>query len=115
MQCFAKLARKYSLAVVTSHDHVSCDVLYLFHQVYVLAKGGFCVYCGPPENIHQFLTQAGIDVKDYQMPVDVLLKIASDNHDRKACRVRFCYVEGFYIVNECTFSNSVATSRSATA
>ncbi|KAH9493660.1 ABC protein, sub ABCG [Dermatophagoides farinae] len=53
----AKLARAHNLTIIASIHQPNIQVLMMFDQLYVLAKGGVCVYSGPPSNIRQFLMQ----------------------------------------------------------
>ena len=49
----------------------------LFDNLYVLAKGGICIYNGTPDRLYDHLEEAGIQCKEYQAPVEALMKFAS--------------------------------------
>ena len=77
----------------------------LFDQLYVLAKGGRCVYQGPPHDLLGYLNSVGIECKDYQVPIEVLLKVASKQDSKlnllvsqtetnKADLIQKCETEG---------------------
>lgn len=72
-----QIARKHKLAIVTSIHTPNSDVFMLFDQVYVLAKGGKCVYMGSPNLLRQHLFECGIPCLEWQVPIEVLLKVAS--------------------------------------
>ena len=83
MICLKNLARHHSIAIVTSIHQPNIDVLMLFDQLYILATGGQCVYNGHPSVLKQHLVECQIPLMDYQVPIEELIKIASNNsnHD----------------------------------
>ena len=83
MICLKNLARHHSIAIVTSIHQPNIDVLILFDQLYVLATGGQCVYNGHPSVLKQHLVECQIPLMDYQVPIEELIKVASNNsnHD----------------------------------
>ena len=48
----------------------------MFDSVYVLAKGGVCVYSGLPQNLRQHLNECRIDCNENQIPIEVLIKLS---------------------------------------
>ena len=46
----------------------------MFDKLYVLAKGGICVYSGPPQQLNTHLSECGIICNEFQTPIEVLLK-----------------------------------------
>jgi len=48
----------------------------IFDKLYVLAKGGLCIYSGPPKDLKVHLNQCDIRCTEYQFPIEVLLKHA---------------------------------------
>jgi hypothetical protein len=50
-----------------------------FDKLYVLAKGGLCVYSGLPQNLGNYLKEFDIICTEIQVPIEVLLKIASNS------------------------------------
>ena len=77
IQCLQEVSRQHSIAVVTSIHQPNSDVLTYFDRMYVLAKGGVCIYDGPPQNLPGHLKEAGIELKKHQFPIEVLMKMAS--------------------------------------
>ena len=51
----------------------------MFDNIYVLAKGGVCVYYGLPIGLRQHLTECNINCNENQIPIEVLLKICSED------------------------------------
>lgn len=82
--CLQKLtiSTMYRMTVVVSIHSPSSAILSLFNKLYVLAKGGVCVYSGPPENLAGYLQASGLqDSKSHnflhnQPAIEVLLKAA---------------------------------------
>ena len=63
--------------MVTSIHQPNNDLLMLFDSLYVLAKGGICIYNGTPGRLYDHLEEAGILCKEYQSPVEIVMKLAS--------------------------------------
>ncbi len=55
----------------------------MFDMLYVLAKGGICVYSGLPQDLKTFLNKCDINLTENQFPIEVLLKIASNVREDK--------------------------------
>jgi hypothetical protein len=53
----------------------------LFDKLYVLAKGGICIYSGPPQQISTHLKGCDINLTQIQVPIEVLLKHACSGSD----------------------------------
>jgi len=51
----------------------------MFDKLYVLAKGGVCVYSGPPKELSSHLSECGVFCTEFA--VEVLLKVASKDID----------------------------------
>jgi hypothetical protein len=49
----------------------------MFDKLYVLAKGGLCVYSGPPQDLNTHLNECQIQCNQFQVPIEVLLKTAT--------------------------------------
>jgi hypothetical protein len=60
-----------------------------FDNIYVLAKGGVCVYSGLPQDVKTHLSECDIICNEFQVPIELLLKISSngvnDNRVKKLC------------------------------
>jgi hypothetical protein len=49
-----------------------------FDKLYVLAKGGVCVYSGPAQDLNKHLRECDIICSEIQIPIEVLMKVASN-------------------------------------
>ncbi|XP_054158714.1 ATP-binding cassette sub-family G member 1-like [Oppia nitens] len=77
VQVLKNVSRKHNMAIVTSIHQPNSDVLMLFDQLYVLGKGGLCVYEGPPNQLRDHLSRSEFECTEHQVPIELLLKIAS--------------------------------------
>lgn len=77
MICLKNLARKYDLAIVTSIHQPNSDVLMMFDKLYVLSKGGKCVFDGKTSELQSHLQECQVDCQDWQVPVEKVIKVAS--------------------------------------
>jgi hypothetical protein len=59
----------------------------MFDKLYVLAKGGICVYSGSPQDLKIFLNKCNIKLCENQFPIEVLLRIASNEREDKNIRL----------------------------
>ena len=82
IRCLKDVSRRHNIGVVTSIHQPNNDVLMLFDKLYVLAKGGLCLYDGSPQCLREHLNEADIDINEYQVPIEVLLKIGSKYDER---------------------------------
>ena len=48
----------------------------MFDSVYVLAKGGVCLYSGLPQNLRQHLNDCNIECNENQIPIEILIKLS---------------------------------------
>ena len=78
IKCFKRLAQKHSLSIITSIHEVNLEVLMIYDLLYVLAKGGVCMFSGRPQQLRQNLTDCRIVCKENQIPIEVLLKIGAN-------------------------------------
>jgi hypothetical protein len=49
----------------------------MFDKLYVLAKGGICVYSGLPQDLSSHLRECDIVCNEFEIPVEILLKLSS--------------------------------------
>ena len=76
MEYLKILSLKHSIAVITSIHQPNTDILLMFNKLYVLAKGGICLYSGPPQDLNHHLNECQIICSEYQIPIEVLIKYA---------------------------------------
>jgi hypothetical protein len=55
----------------------------MFDKLYVLAKGGNCVYSGRPQDLNTHLNECDIKCSEFQVPIEVLLKHACNGSENK--------------------------------
>ncbi len=55
----------------------------MFDKLYVLAKGGICIYSGSPQDLNKFLSECNINYTKFQVPIEVLLKYACNGFENK--------------------------------
>jgi hypothetical protein len=55
----------------------------MFDKLYVLAKGGICIYSGPPQDLNKHLNECDINCTEFQVPIKVLLKYACNGFENK--------------------------------
>ncbi|XP_054160033.1 ATP-binding cassette sub-family G member 1-like [Oppia nitens] len=78
IQCLKQLSVLHRMAIVTSIHQPNSLLLDMFDQLYVLAKGGQCVYTGPPNQLRQHLLDCNIICPQEVLPIELLLKISSN-------------------------------------
>ncbi len=74
VKCLASLAANHRMTIIASIHSPSSEILQYFHQLYVLAKGGVCIYSGPPQSLQAYF----VDVKklNEEQPIETLIRIA---------------------------------------
>ena len=77
MICLKNLAKNYQLAIFTSIHQPNSDLLMMFDKLYVLAKGGSCVFDGKTNQLKSDLEQCQVECRDWQVPIEQLIKVAS--------------------------------------
>ena len=83
MSCLATLAHKHNLTIISSIHQPNTEVLMMFDQLYVLARGGACVYSGPPNTIstHLRTVDAHLDIiTEWNSPIELLVKHSCNGH-----------------------------------
>ena len=79
----------HRIAVVTSIHQPNNEIIMKFDKLYVLAKGGICIYEGPPRSLPAHLASANIVLNDDQVPIEVLIKISSTSNFRDNGKAEF--------------------------
>ncbi|CAG2114195.1 unnamed protein product, partial [Medioppia subpectinata] len=78
INCLKVLSRKHGMTIIASIHQPNYDLFHTFDSIYVLANGGVCLYSGAPHRLRQHLADNGIECQESQVPIDVLIKVASD-------------------------------------
>uniref|UniRef100_A0A6P6Y7W5 ABC transporter G family member 3-like n=1 Tax=Dermatophagoides pteronyssinus TaxID=6956 RepID=A0A6P6Y7W5_DERPT len=86
MQCLRRLAdHNDHLTILVSIHAPSSDILNLFDQLYILAKGGVCIYFDSPKNLKMKLQQnCREEFRQDRPPIENYLKIACEGIDNTA-------------------------------
>lgn len=83
LSCLRTMTLAHNITIVASIHQPNSRSLFMFNQIYVLARGGVCVYQGSPEGIAEHLNQA--------LPDEELDKAALANHDVQPIEVLIKY------------------------
>lgn len=78
VKCLERLAAGNNMTIVASIHAPSNEILQYFSQLYVLAKGGVCIYSGPPNELESHLVKnkAHFNNHSEEQPIESLIKIA---------------------------------------
>lgn len=77
VKCLKALATNYKMTIIASIHLPNEETLNLFDKLYVMAKGGVCIYSGQPELLQQTIEeQIGLIPGTDQQPIEALLKVA---------------------------------------
>ncbi|CAG2121419.1 unnamed protein product, partial [Medioppia subpectinata] len=68
-------------------------ILAMFDRLYVLSKGGHCVFAGPPAQLRAHLNSCGIDCPSHFAPIELILKIASNFPNKALLTVGYGHIE----------------------
>ena len=78
MNCLRNLAQNHNISILTSIHQPNNEIVLMFDKIYVLTKGGECLFSGPPKMILSHLIGNNITIKDKDVPIEQILKIASN-------------------------------------
>ncbi|CAG2107739.1 unnamed protein product [Medioppia subpectinata] len=78
INCLKVLSRTHGMTIIASIHQPNNDLFHTFDSIYVLANGGVCLYSGAPHRLRQHLADNGIECQESQVPIDVLMKVASN-------------------------------------
>ena len=76
IDCLKRLSRLHKISIITSIHQPNQDLFHKFDSVYILAKGGVCVYSGVPQNLRQYLKEHCIECNENQIPIEVIIKLS---------------------------------------
>ena len=93
MICLKNLVMKYNMAIVTSIHQPNSDIIMLFDKLYVLSKRGFCVFDGETNQLLCHLQKCQIDCQEWQVPIEELIKVASQTHKVSVFQFFFCHTK----------------------
>ncbi|KAH7642902.1 hypothetical protein HUG17_9593 [Dermatophagoides farinae] len=79
MKCLQRLSTQNGITVLVSIHAPSSDILDMFDQLYIIAKGGVCIYSDQPDRLRSHLNQiTGIALNEDDSPIQEYLRIASN-------------------------------------
>ncbi|XP_046916781.2 uncharacterized protein LOC124497203 [Dermatophagoides farinae] len=88
--CLRKMSHKHNITIVAAIHQPNTEMLMLFDQVYILARGGVCIFSGPPSQITDHLQQVCSDdrgYKDEKFAVEEMMKFSCLNHLNPQIRI----------------------------
>ena len=101
VQCLKELSLKHNISIISTIHQPNSDILQMVDKLYVLAKGGVCVYSGTPEYLPIHLRECDIICNAYQVPIEHLVTIASKGiEDKPVYRLREKTDRDFSEINE---------------
>ena len=77
MTVLKELSSKNGITIISTIHQPNSDILQMSDNLYVLAKGGVCVYSGTPASLPIHLSDCGIVCNENQVPIETLISIAS--------------------------------------
>ena len=77
VNCLKSLAQKQKISIISTIHQPNSEVIQMFDSLYVLAKGGVCVYSGTPQLLPFYMRKNGINWGRDQVPIETLITIAS--------------------------------------
>ncbi|XP_054152529.1 uncharacterized protein LOC128951304 [Oppia nitens] len=83
MQCLKSLSNYHLITIIVSIHQPNIELFNIFDNIYVLAKGGHAIYEESPGHLKQTVIETNIDFNDNEVPIEVLLKIASEVIDNE--------------------------------
>ncbi|XP_054165107.1 ATP-binding cassette sub-family G member 1-like [Oppia nitens] len=82
--CLKSLVRCHHMTIIASIHQPNNELYNIFDNIYVLAKGGQAIYEGSPQQLKQTLIETNINCDDNEVPIELLLRIASDDTDNQS-------------------------------
>ena len=80
VKCFRSMAHKHNLSIIIAIHQPTYETLMNFDSLYVLAKGGVCMYSGQPQHLRQHMNDCHIIIRNNQIPIEILLKVGANGH-----------------------------------
>ena len=77
INCIRDLALKHKICIICSIHQPNSDIMEALDKLYVLAKGGVCVYEGIPQSLPQHMRECDIVCNAYQVPIEHLVTIGA--------------------------------------
>ena len=77
VQCLKQMASQQNICLVMTIHQPSSDIMEMLDKLYVLVKGGHCVYSGPPTHLVNFMAKNNMFCNENQVPIETLITIGS--------------------------------------
>ena len=77
MHCLRRLSKSHRMSIITSIHQPNHEIVFMFDKIYVLSKGGNCLFSGTPKQIPSYLKESNIIINENQVPIEQLLSLAS--------------------------------------
>lgn len=74
-----KLCRTHQIAIVATIHQPSFKLVELFDQLYIISKGGKCVFFGQPKNLKSHLKEFEVKCPEGHNPADIAIDYAAIN------------------------------------
>ena len=72
-----KLADNNRMTILASIHTPNSDTLNMFDKLYILAKGGVCIYSGPPNFLRENLkNKLNLEIEQHKPPIEEYIRIA---------------------------------------
>ena len=81
VNCIKELTAKHNICVIATIHQPNSDIMEMLDKLYVLAKGGVCVYSGSVPYLTQHMRNCDIVCNAYQVPIEHLVTIGAKGHD----------------------------------
>lgn len=81
MKCLLSLAKNHRITILISLHTPNSEIMSLLDHVYILAKGGACIYSGPPDYMRENFHQIGYEFDDDKLPIEEYIKLACKGTD----------------------------------
>ncbi|XP_046920577.2 uncharacterized protein LOC124500536 [Dermatophagoides farinae] len=78
VSCLRRMSHRHNITLVVAIHQPNTDILMMFDHVYLLARGGVCIYSGTPDRIHQHVRLVGASSVDF--PIEEMMRYSCLNH-----------------------------------
>ncbi|UXI23327.1 proteasome maturation [Sarcoptes scabiei] len=93
MQCLSLLTRNKSMTIIVSIHQPSSEIVELFDHLYVIGKGGVCLFTGPPKNLRShlkiiiFLLAMALNAIVFTLTTYFVVQIPIDHYEINCFRI----------------------------
>ncbi|OTF83954.1 hypothetical protein BLA29_007247 [Euroglyphus maynei] len=98
VKCLGRMSHRHNITLVVAIHQPNINILKMFDQIYLLARGGVCIYSGTPDNIHEHIRFV-TNHDDNDFPIEELIRYSCQNHHDQQVK-RFVQVTNEKILND---------------